>query len=372
MTNVLLSLISSVYNLTTALYEETEIEKYSSVVAVIKEKDSERIKSFEDFAEKRACFAEFGGIASVAFINVGKSRGIFKRDDCSFGPLLGNYFGDSCLPGSRSVFHDPFISNPENLCALCQTQLYRMTTTTEKVQPFRGVLNDDGDGENQENEDDVNYDDDLPTTPDAIEGSEDTLAIVPNRAVNCAASQSNRFYGTKGALTCLNEVGEISILEHQRLAEHARSLNLNPEDFRIICRNGSLANTPGFEVDQNCFLTTIVDGEIVVRRNNPKNNGIVNALLSLDAYLKVDPDFKLYNVFNGERDLLFEDSAIGLVTPDDLDAHSSSVQNYIKLFQDVENCISETGENGAAHSSTTINNLLLSFPLILFTLLIRN
>lgn len=353
----------SVYNLTTALYEETEVDKYSSVVAVIKEKDIGTIKSFEDFSGKRACFAEFGGIASIAFINVGKSRGIFKREDCNFGELLGNYFSDSCLPGSRSIFHDPNASNPESLCTLCQTQLHvsSTTSTTERVQQFRGAL-DEGDK-------DIEYDEEneLNTTPDGIEGSEDTIPFVPNRAVNCAASASNRFYGTRGALTCLNEVGEVAVLEHQRLAEHAKSLNLNPDDFRIICRNGSLANAPGFDVDRNCFMTTIVDGEIVVRRNNPKNLGIVNALVSLDAYLKTDPDFKLYNVFNGEKDLLFEDSALGLVSPDNLDEHSLSVQNYMKLFEDVENCISETGANGGV---SIASNLLLSFTLILFTILI--
>lgn len=352
------------YNLTTAIYEETEIDKYSSVVAVIKDSDSERIKSFEDFRGKSACFPEFGGIASIAFINVAKARGIFQREDCNFGQLLGNFFSQSCLPGSRSIFHDPDASNPENLCSLCQTQLH-LTTTTENIIPLAGAL-----------EDEEEYDEDkteLKTTPDGIEGSDDgdTLAIVPNRAVNCAASVTNRFYGTRGALTCLNEVGEVAIMEHQRLVEHAAALNIDPNRFRIICRNGSIAEYPGFEVDANCFLTTLVDGEIVVRKNNPRNLGIVNALLSLDKYLQTDPDFKLYNVFSGEKDLLFEDSALGLVSPNNTDELSPSVQNYIKLFQDVENCISETGADGAASLQATFT-LLLSFTLILFTMVIRN
>jgi hypothetical protein len=48
--------------LTTALFEETENEKYSSVVVLIKEKDAETITRFEDFKGKSACFPEFGGI----------------------------------------------------------------------------------------------------------------------------------------------------------------------------------------------------------------------------------------------------------------------------------------------------------------------
>lgn len=60
-----MKLFSSPYNLTSALYEETETAKYSSVVAVIKEVDAKDITKFEDFRGKRACFGEFGGIGKL-------------------------------------------------------------------------------------------------------------------------------------------------------------------------------------------------------------------------------------------------------------------------------------------------------------------
>ena len=63
----LFPLISSPYNLTAALFEETESDKYSSVVAVIKERDADRITRFEDFKGKKACFGEFGGIGKINF-----------------------------------------------------------------------------------------------------------------------------------------------------------------------------------------------------------------------------------------------------------------------------------------------------------------
>ena len=351
---MLFILFFSVYNLSTILYEETEDNKYSSVVAVIKEADAERITSFESFRDKRACFPEFGGIASIAFINVAKGRGIFKREDCTFGPLLASYFNESCLPGSLSIFHDPTVSNPQNLCSLCQTQL--LQTTTQAIKALAGEVEYDEYGNKM-------------ATPDGIEGDEEfdeNVPHIPNRSINCAASISNRFYGTRGALTCLNEVGEIAVLEHQNLADHARALNLNPENFRILCRNGSLASTTGFDVDPSCFLTTIVDGEIVVNRNSSRNMGILNALISLDLYLQSDPDFKMYNIFSGAKDLLFEDSALGLVAPDSEEL-SDSVKNYIQLFSDVENCINDTDS-----AQQTTFNLLLSLSLILFTILIRN
>lgn len=83
-------------------------------------------------------------------------------------------------------------------------------------------------------------------------------------------------------------------------------MGINPTDYRIICRNGSLANRPGFDVDDDCALTTIVDGEIVVSRQNRKTNGIINALISFDKYFQSDPDFKVYNIFAGQKNLLFK------------------------------------------------------------------
>jgi hypothetical protein len=59
-------------------------------------------------------------------------------------------------------------------------------------------------------------------------------------------------------------------------------------------------------VDKECALTTIVDGEIVVRRGSSKLLGVVSALLSFDKYLNVDPDFKMYNVYDSTKDVLFQ------------------------------------------------------------------
>lgn len=263
--------------------------------------------------------------------------------------MFGSFFNDSCFPGAISVFHDPTSTNPESLCNLCQTQF--TITTAVPIRPLADQVDDEG-------EEAVIEGDDAETK---------IIPFIPNRSINCAASISNRFYGTRGALTCLHEIGEVAIVEHQNLVNHANELGFNPDDFRIVCRNGSLAANTGFDVDPACFLTTIVDGEIVVRRKSDKNAGILNVLLSLDKYFQNDPDFKMYNIFGGEKNLLFEDSSLGLVSPTQAGVLSQSVQNYIKLFEDVENCIEETG--GA--QSIAIN-LLLTFSLVLFATLIRN
>jgi hypothetical protein len=70
--------------------------------------------------------------------------------------------------------------------------------------------------------------------------------------------------------------------------------------------SGSLAEYTGFAVDSGCVLTTIVDGEIVVRRGSNKTGGIVSALTAFDKYLHIDPDFKMYNIFDDTKDVLFQ------------------------------------------------------------------
>lgn len=54
------SFIKSPYNLTTALYVETETEKYASVVVVVRADSS--YERFENLRNAKACFAEFGSI----------------------------------------------------------------------------------------------------------------------------------------------------------------------------------------------------------------------------------------------------------------------------------------------------------------------
>lgn len=294
-------------------------------------------------------------LASIAFINVAKNRGIFKREDCEFGKLLAGYFAESCMPGSRNPFYDLTATNPDKLCLLCKIEA--ATTSQPHIRPMADRIDGDEDEEDAE-------------ARNTIEGSDNEdvniVRLIPTSAIDCAASPNNRFYGTRGALTCLSELGEIAVIEHQNLAQHAAALKLNPDDFRIFCRNGSLAANTGFDVDPECFLTTIVDGEVVIRRRSDKNAGVINALLSLDKYLQNDPDFKMYNIFAGDKNLLFEDSSIGLVSPNDANI-SPSVQNYIKLFEDVENCIEERGG-----VQSIAGNIALTFSLVLFTILIRN
>lgn len=277
---------------------------------------------------------------------------MFKREECEFGPLLGGFFGDSCLPGSRSSFHDKTGRNPDSLCSLCQTKAVQLPLVPLKASA---------------DADDVEYEEENTAgTPEGADESSTPIPFIPNRSIDCSAQSTNRYYGTRGSLSCLNEMGDVAVIEHQNLAQHASALNLNPDDFRILCRNGSLAAFPGFDVDAACFLTTIVDGEVLVNRNSDRATTVVNVLVSLDKYFQNDPDFKMYNIFANETNLLFEDSAVGLIAPNN-PAIGESVQNYIQLFNDVENCMNETD---AANS--IVVNLLLTISLVIFTIFVKN
>lgn len=104
-----------------------------------------------------------------------------------------------------------------------------------------------------------------------------------------------------------------------------------------------------------------MDGEIIVRRNDPKSQGIRNALLSLDRYLINDPTFRMYNIFSSERDLLFQDSTLGLSTGQELNL-SPSVESYKKLFQDTESCVQSTTGSG--------NTIVINFYIFVVTLIV--
>jgi Transferrin len=182
-------LFFSPYNLTAALYSETDSDKHSSVVVLVKAGSS--IDRFEKLRTAKACFPEFGGIASIAFINTGKNRGIFQKSECDFTKLLANFFGDSCAPGSRDELHDPSGTTPQSLCNLCKESVVPLD-----VSPVSDDVYTDDDGGVEGDED---------TRPASEDLDVPSIQADVTRNVNCAASYTNQFYGTRGALSCLNQ-----------------------------------------------------------------------------------------------------------------------------------------------------------------------
>lgn len=163
----------------------------------------------------------------------------------------------------------------------------------------------------------------------------------------------------------MSEVGEVAVVEIQKLKPIAADLKIDTSQYKILCRDGTLIATNNFDdIPLDCPLVTIVDGEIVVKRNSGKQRGVVNAINSFDRYFNLNgnPNFKLYDKFNGELNVLFEDSTVGFVSSNS-SKFGPSVQNYIRLFENIDSCV----EKSAAISQHSAN-LILGVVALVFAL----
>lgn len=198
-----------VYNLAPALYAETEHDKFASV-AILVPKDA-TFNSLEDLHGRRVCMPEFGGIASIAFLNNLRANRLIDAKECNLGKLMGDHFSDSCIPGARDAMHDPLGTVPEKLCNLCRTTVGPASSGHDNadVLPEDRALDDAEhvEGHEQPASDPVTHEEDL--TPEEVERR--------NMRGSCEASIINRYYGNSGALRCLDEVGEVAVLEAQYL-----------------------------------------------------------------------------------------------------------------------------------------------------------
>ncbi|XP_063707817.1 transferrin-like [Culicoides brevitarsis] len=335
------------FNLTAAMYAETDDQHYSKVVVLIKA--NSRISKFNDLKGKKACFPEFGGIASIAFVDVGRGRGVFKQNECNYGRLLADFFGDSCAPGAKNVLHDQIFvkkssSDADKLCKLCKNQASESRFIIEEnIETFSAAQNPNARGQLMQ---------------------VDEKESRPKRQINnhhCAPSSENRYFGTRGALQCLHEVGEVAVLELRKLKEFSEELKLDPQDYKIMCRNGTIVPTNNFEVDTNCPLITMIDGEVVIKRNSQKTKDVVHVLSSFDRYFNLNrnPDFKIFDAFNGKEDVLFEHSTVGLVSANSSE-FGPSVLNYVRLFENTDKCV-EKKNSGTLASISSIVLLLSAF-----------
>lgn len=191
----------------------------------------------------------------MAFINTGKNRGFFSRNQCHYGHLLREFFGSSCAPGALDLAHHPQ-AKLESLCSLCRTDEIAMgasattfehhvspplirgefihltisiltlwvniltfCTDTEALSsgtPFDSInIETNTDGEIGKK---IEGDEFMRSKYDSSEHSALPLTMMDkNITLNCNADASNSFYGNRGALKCLQEAGEVAILELQYL-----------------------------------------------------------------------------------------------------------------------------------------------------------
>ncbi|KAL6420546.1 hypothetical protein ACFW04_014876 [Cataglyphis niger] len=278
-------LARTVYDLSTVLYSETEMDKNSVIIAVVRESEDNNypIKSFHDLKNRKACFPEYGGISWLSFTNIARTNGIISSKSCDYSLLVSKLLSGACSPGIEDADHTRIPIPTDVSSKLCSACRYQNNTS-------------------------------------------------------CAVNETNRYYSDKGAIQCLSEgAGDVAFVEARNIIKNI----INPNMYRILCKNGSLAEFPGLKFDEFCALSVTIDSELVGRKNDTQTSrtDIVLALLKIEDWLgyrvSARRPIHIYGSFNDTLDLLFKDSTSGLITSS---STKKSVLAYKELFSHVDEC----------------------------------
>ncbi|XP_026725476.1 transferrin-like [Trichoplusia ni] len=255
------------------------------------------ITRFENLRGKKACFPEFSGLAYMSFVRVGQDRGILSDTECDYAKAVGEFFDGACAPGAIDASHA--LSNTSSfdssvLCSVCQPRIPALGNFSNNI---------------------------------------------------CSYDYSNKFFGNNGSLACLIETdADIAVLNIANIASNIKALGYQENQFRALCRNNSLAQEPGINIDDGCLLSYVVDAEVVTRRNDPLFNSLNVLLDSLGNYFGYTAasgnqliNLEIFSPFDGVSDLLFKDSTIGLTEPTSRSSHEPA-RNYIDLVRHLQAC----------------------------------
>ncbi|EZA58009.1 hypothetical protein DMN91_006051 [Ooceraea biroi] len=276
-------LARTVYGLSTILYSETEMDRNSVIIAVVPEPNDDNypVKNFQDLKNRKVCFPEYGGIGWLSFVNTVRTRGLIS-DSCDYPKSISKFLSGACTPGIKDIDHSRTRATTDISTKLC--------------------------------------------------------SACPNESnTSCAANETNHYYGDKGAMQCISDgKGDLAIVEAGNIIDGT----IDPNMFRILCKNGSLARNTGFKYDEFCALSVTIDSEVVGRKNDTSfKTDIVLALLKMEDWLGYRVNTRrpihIYGKFNGTLDLLFKDTSSGLVSTS---SQKKSIIAYKELFSHVEEC----------------------------------
>lgn len=259
-------------------------------VAVVR-KDSS-VQSFEDLRGKKSCHTGIGRTAGYnAPLSILVTKGLIKKADCPYPKALSEFFtAGSCLPGAKDSRYKLESATSEKLCSLCGGDV------------------------------------------DKHDGSS-----------KCNFDQSESYSGYTGAFRCLVQAGgDVAFVKHvtvpgntdgKNTEEWAK--NLKSQDYELLCPNGGRAPVTDFE---KCHLAHAPPHMVIT--SNTKSESLIdeirNALIMISTEFTKRPDiFKLFGSYNGKKDLLFKDSATGLVS---ISGESEVQKEYSKLLSVVNAC----------------------------------
>ncbi|TGZ55687.1 Transferrin [Temnothorax longispinosus] len=286
-------LARTVYDMSTVLYSETDNDKNSVTLAVVREPrgDDYPIKSFHDLKDKTACFPEYGGLTWLSFINTARTNDIISSKSCDYPSLVSDLLSGACTPGIEDSDHSSTAVPSDIASKLCSACRHQNNTS-------------------------------------------------------CAGNETNHYYGDRGAMRCLIEgAGDIAFVEKANIL-YVDYFAIDSNMYRVLCKNGSLAQNPGFTVDEFCALSVTIDSEIVGRRKDSvqiSRTDTILALLKMEDWLgyrvKARRPIHMFGPFNDTRDLLFKDSSSGLVSSSSM---KKTVLAYKELFSHVEECSNDS------------------------------
>ena len=173
------------------------------------------VTSLEDLKGRKICMPEYGGIASVAFLNNLRANNLIEPKECNLVTLMDAHFGDSCIPGATDPYPGvPFGSGSEKLCSLCRQPAIPVGPAADPPVVNADVLPEDENptGRMLQHDEEQAASDHLLLQDWTAEQME-----MRNLRGSCDALITNRYFGNKGALRCLDEMGEVAVVELQYL-----------------------------------------------------------------------------------------------------------------------------------------------------------
>jgi melanoma-associated antigen p97 len=258
-------------------------------VAVVKK--GSKFKSFADLKGAKSCHTGIGRTAGYnAPLYTLIKQNLIEKSKCPYPKALADFFSASCLPGAKDPKHEIDATQSTKLCELCGGDVDKKDSSTK-----------------------------------------------------CNFDSTESYSGYTGAFRCLVQGGgDVAFVKHVTVPGNTDgknpdswAANLKSQDYELLCPNGGRVPVDQYE---SCNLAHAPPHMVVT--SHSKSDGEVdeirNLLISASTQYTKRPDlFKLFGSFNGKKDLLFKDSATGLIS---ITGESEIQKEYSKVLAVVNAC----------------------------------